>query len=743
MSSEVDPIATELFEGPGEMRSLARTFDWAATPLGPVDEWSPTLRVVVQMILSSGLPQIVLWGRELTQVYNDAYAALIQAKHPAALGRGNLEVWPEVAHLNGPIYERVFEGETVTLEDARYPLQRSGVAEDVYLTVSFSPIREPEGRVVGVLAAMVETTQTVAIRALQEEREQLYRDLEVERARLRMVVRQAPAFIATLRGPDHVFEMANPPYLQLVGHREILGRPVREALPEVEGQGFLALLDQVYATGESYVGNEVPILLQREPGAEMEEHYVNFVYQPLRGGTGAVEGILAHGVDVTDLVLARREAEETHREQTAMAETLQRVGRSVAAELDTERLVQAVTDAATSLTGAQFGAFFYNVLNERGESYMLYAISGVPREAFSHFPMPRNTPIFGPTFYGEGVVRSDDITKDPRYGRMAPYHGMPPGHLPVRSYLAVPVVSRTGEVLGGLFFGHERTGVFDEDAERLVVAVSALAAVAIENVRLHDAARRELEASRRAYLERDHVARVLQESLLPPRLPAVEGLDLAARYTPGEGVVGGDFYDLFEIGGDAFGATIGDVQGKDARAAGMTNVVRHSLRSAAQTHDPAAALAIVNRIVLQEQEPSDPRFSSAALARLERDGDGFRVRLCSAGHPPALVVRATGAVEECHAPGTLLGITEEPELGVAETRLGPGDTLVLYTDGLIEARSAGIGILGEERVRDLLAAEAGATAESLASRLEELAAGYSEVRRRDDLALLVARVNPR
>ena len=377
------------------------------------------------------------------------------------------------------------------------------------------------------------------------------------------------------------------------------------------------------------------------------------------------------------------------------------------AERELQDIVQRVTEESTALAGAQFGAFFYNVLDAGGESYMLYTIAGVPRSAFERFPMPRNTAVFDPTFQGAGVVRSGDITADARYGRSAPYHGMPEGHLPVRSYLAVPVKARDGEVLGGLFFGHERTGVFDEDAERLVVAVSSLAAVAIENARLHDAARRELDASRRAYHERDHVARVLQESLLPPRLPEIEGLDLAARYAPGEGMVGGDFYDVFAIGRGAYGAAIGDVQGKDARAAGMTNVVRHSLRSSAQTRDPGAALAIVNRIVLQEQEPTDPRFSSATLARLDRDGDGFAVRLSSAGHPPALVVRAAGTVEECHAPGTLLGITEEPELGVAGTRLGPGDALVLYTDGLIEARSAGIGILGEERVRELLEAEAG------------------------------------
>ena len=436
-------------------------------------------------------------------------------------------------------------------------------------------------------------------------------------------------------------------------------------------------------------------------------------------------------------------AEARLRAENRAAGRLYRISTALMGERDLQDIVQRVTEESTALAGAQFGAFFYNVLDDRGEAFMLYTIAGLPRSAFERFPMPRNTAVFDPTFRGAGVVRSADITADARYGRSAPYHGMPDGHPPVCSYLAVPVKARDGEVLGGLFFGHERAGVFDEDTERLVVAVSSLAAVAIENARLHEAARRELEASRRAYLERDRVARVLQESLLPPRLPELDGLDLAARYTPGEGVVGGDFYDVFEIGGGVFGAAIGDVQGKDARAAGMTNIVRHSLRSTAQTRDPGDALAIVNRIVLQEQEPSDPRFSSAALARLERDGDGFRVRLSSAGHPPVLVLRATGAVEECHAPGTLLGITEVPELGVAETRLGPGDALVLYTDGLIEARSAGIGILGEERVRELLATQAGATADGLASRLAELAAGYSEVRRRDDLALLVARVSPR
>jgi PAS domain S-box-containing protein len=136
-------------------------------------------------------------------------------------------------------------------------------------------------------------------------------------------------------------------------------------------------------------------------------------------------------------------------------ETLNQVGRTLSAELDLERVVQAVTDAATEACGAQFGSFFYNVKNDVGESYMLYTLSGVPREAFAKFPMPRNTAVFGPTFEGSGIVRSDDIRADARYGKSAPHYGMPKGHLPVRSYLAVPVISRAGEVLGGLFFGHE------------------------------------------------------------------------------------------------------------------------------------------------------------------------------------------------------------------------------------------------------------------------------------------------
>lgn len=197
---------------------------------------------------------------------------------------------------------------------------------------------------------------------------------------------------------------------------------------------------------------------------------------------GRVTGMVGVVADLTE----RKELLRREREARATAELLNSVGPLLTGELNPEKLVQSVTDLATRLVGAQFGALFHNVLNQNGESYMLYTLSGVPREAFSKFPMPRNTAVFAPTFHGEGIIRSDDITRDARYGKSAPYYGMPKGHLPVRSYLAVPVVSRTGTVIGGLFFGHGEPGRFTDQHEQLVAGIAAQAAVAMDNAQLFE-----------------------------------------------------------------------------------------------------------------------------------------------------------------------------------------------------------------------------------------------------------------
>jgi PAS domain S-box-containing protein len=193
----------------------------------------------------------------------------------------------------------------------------------------------------------------------------------------------------------------------------------------------------------------------------------------------------------------RFEAEQALRDESRTLETLNRTGAALAGELDLDKLVQMVTDAGVELTGAKFGAFFYNV-EEGGELMMLYTLSGAQRSDFDAFGMPRATAIFSPTFAGEGPIRSDDILTDPRYGKNHPHKGMPEGHLPVRSYLAVPVTSRSGEVIGGLFFGHPEPGRFAERHERLVVGIAGQAAIGIDNARLFQAAQRELAERVRA-----------------------------------------------------------------------------------------------------------------------------------------------------------------------------------------------------------------------------------------------------
>ncbi|HEY0149819.1 MAG TPA: PAS domain S-box protein [Allosphingosinicella sp.] len=215
---------------------------------------------------------------------------------------------------------------------------------------------------------------------------------------------------------------------------------------------------------------------------------IHFVGTLLHGSGDAVIGALGVMRDIR----GRRAAEQALREQSETLEVLNRTGAALAAELDLDRIVQMVTDAGREVSGAAFGAFFYNVYDRQGGSFLLYTLSGAERSQFESFGLPRATQVFEPTFVGAGVVRSDDITKDSRYGHSAPHHGMPKGHLPVRSYLAVPVFSRTGDVLGGLFFGHPEPGVFTERAERIMVGLAAQAAIAIDNSRLFGEAQEEI-----------------------------------------------------------------------------------------------------------------------------------------------------------------------------------------------------------------------------------------------------------
>ena len=235
---------------------------------------------------------------------------------------------------------------------------------------------------------------------------------------------------------------------------------------------------------------------------------VAITLSPVLNDDGSLRAISAVVRDNT----TRKLAEAQLREQADIIETVNRIGQALTGELDLHKLVQAVTDAATEISNARFGSFFYNQFDERGESYMLYTISGVPAEAFSHFPTPRKTDIFAPTFKGEGTVLIPDVKKDPRYGNNSPYYGMPKGHLPVTSYLAVPVISRSGDVYGGLFFGHPDEGVFTDRVARIIEGLAAQAAVTMDNARLFDAAKRARAEAEQAAGENARLYHEAQES---------------------------------------------------------------------------------------------------------------------------------------------------------------------------------------------------------------------------------------
>jgi PAS domain S-box-containing protein len=174
-------------------------------------------------------------------------------------------------------------------------------------------------RAVRCLGTYIDITER---KQVEQEREQLLEQLETERSRLAYLFAKAPAFVAVVSGPEHTFEMTNPAYLQLIGHRNVVGKPVRQALPEVEGQGFFEILDDVFRTGEPFIGKELPIEIQREPNSAPEERFVDFVYQPIFEADKSVSGIFAHGVDITEQVEARRQAEFANRLKDEFLATL-------------------------------------------------------------------------------------------------------------------------------------------------------------------------------------------------------------------------------------------------------------------------------------------------------------------------------------------------------------------------------------------------------------------------------------
>jgi PAS domain S-box-containing protein len=472
-----------LLDSCGETGRLIAALDWSKTPIGPIDGWPRSLKSALALILVSPAPIVMLWGEDGVMLYNDAYSEFAGGRHPQLLGSNVREGWPEVADFNDNVMKVGLAGKTLVYKDQEMTLYRHGRPEQVWMNLDYSPVLDESGRPVGVIAIVAETTARIQAHQAQE----ALRKSE-ERFRTALEIRTVGAITFDLDGKlaeanDAFLEMSGYPRADLEAGRLTLQslsapewRPsVERTLVELKGRGETTPVQKeyVHADGSRWWGL--------------------FAAKRLPDGMG-----FKFVLDITD----QKHAEFALREQSAALEALNRTAAITAAERDLERVVQTVTDAGVELTGAEFGAFFYNVVDPAGESYKLYTLSGAPMEAFASFPMPRNTAVFGPTFDGEGIVRSDDIKLDPRYGRNAPRKGMPEGHLPVSSYLAVPVTAGSGEVLGGLFFGHSAKGCFTEDHERRIVGLAAQAAIAIDNARLFQAVQAANETLERRVAER-------------------------------------------------------------------------------------------------------------------------------------------------------------------------------------------------------------------------------------------------
>lgn len=291
------------------MGQLIREKDWSRTSLGNSEQWEQSLKTTLNILLYSKFPKFLWWGPELTCFYNDAYRPSlgIDGKHPFILGMAGEEAWPEIWHTIKPLMDQVLQGgESLYFENSLMPIFRNGKIEDVYWTFSYSPAKDDHGNIAGILVTCSETTQAVLLK----------RHLERSEHKLRLIIQQAPASIATFKGSNYITEIANENVLELWGRKveEVLNKPILEAMPELEGQGIKKLLDDVYKTGNRFSASELPMQLLR--GGKLETIYVNFSYEPLHDVDGHIDGIIAIGHDVTTQVISHKKIEASEEQLT-------------------------------------------------------------------------------------------------------------------------------------------------------------------------------------------------------------------------------------------------------------------------------------------------------------------------------------------------------------------------------------------------------------------------------------------
>ncbi|MER2198095.1 ATP-binding protein [Methylobacterium brachiatum] len=300
--------------GGGQMGQRVRDTDWSVTPLGAYDTWPQSLRSSLSLVLNAKGIAALYWGPQQWLLYNDAYGEALGDRHPWAFGRPMPEVLTDIAPVLGPqVAEVLRTGEGFAIESLSMVMHRHGRDEETVWTYSFSPVQGETGQFAGVLLLATEMTEQVKAQAA----------LRAEREQFASLFEQAPTFMTMLSGKEHRFELANPAYMRLVGHRDILGKTVAEALPDAVEQGFLTILDRAYESGEAIQIDGIRYAVQAVPGGPYDERFVDVVWQPIRDANGAVGGIFIVGVDVTDRMHADAERELATASLRDLSETLE------------------------------------------------------------------------------------------------------------------------------------------------------------------------------------------------------------------------------------------------------------------------------------------------------------------------------------------------------------------------------------------------------------------------------------
>ncbi len=427
---------------------------------------------------------------------------------------------------------------------------------------------------------------------------------------------------------------------------------------------------------------------------------------------------------VSERELRRRAIEELEAERDRLERLLLRLP-SLLAELDVDRLTKGIAEAARDLVGARVGIF---LPADGDESAAIFV--GLERDTFADPPTVDHAPLLAGVLWRGETMRINDVTAWASRDASAWTYGVLADGRLLRSWLAAPVRGRSGAVLGAIYLGHHRAHAFSQRQEELLGGLCAQLGVAMENAAL--------------FAERSRVAAALQETLLPPLLPSIPGVDLSARYRPtGAGnLIGGDFYDVFELGERNWGLVLGDVSGFGPEAAALTGLARYAIRAVATTEQqPSAVLTQLNEAMLRQN--LEERFFTAVYARVTPRDGGVEVTLSSAGHPPSAVLRDDETVELLNRrPGMLLGVFPDPDLEDGRVVLEPGDALVLYTDGVVEARDDSGEQFGFDRLQALLATCTGRSADGIARRLELAVLDHQGEKIPDDVAILVLRAQP-